>query len=160
MSRSIRLVEVRDPETDAVIVSRLTDVLGYVAFVDLAPGKYKVFVPDDARVTGKRAELVYVSAGAVARFAITPFAKGPSGPPVRAGDKARVRSDGGRPPAERRTLMKRRTRDLSRVRRAHLGRRSSRRASSFAPAMGRHLWSDVAPSCVQNAHLPSWIVNV
>jgi len=70
------LVEVRDPETDAVIVSRLTDGLGYVAFVDLAPGKYKVFVPDDARVTGKRVQLVYVSAGAVARFAITPFAKG------------------------------------------------------------------------------------
>ena len=73
------LVEVRDPETDALIASRLTDGLGYVAFVDLAPGKYKVFVPDDARVTGKRAELVYVSAGAVARFAITPFAKGHEG---------------------------------------------------------------------------------
>jgi uncharacterized lipoprotein YddW (UPF0748 family) len=73
------LVEVRDPETDAVVMSRRTDGLGYVAFVDLAPGKYKVFVPDDARVTGKRVELVNVSAGAVARFAITPFAKGNEG---------------------------------------------------------------------------------
>jgi hypothetical protein len=73
------LIEVRDPETDALIVSRLTDGLGYVAFVDLAPGKYKVFVPDDARVTGKRVQLVDVSAGAVARFAITPFAKGNEG---------------------------------------------------------------------------------
>jgi uncharacterized lipoprotein YddW (UPF0748 family) len=73
------LVEVRDPETDALVMSRRTDGLGYVAFVDLAPGKYKVFVPDDARVTGKRVELVNVSAGAVARFAITPFAKGSEG---------------------------------------------------------------------------------
>lgn len=73
------LVEIRDPETDAVIVSRLTDGLGYVAFVDLAPGKYKVFVPDDARVTGKRVGLINVSAGAVVRFAITPFAKGDEG---------------------------------------------------------------------------------
>jgi uncharacterized lipoprotein YddW (UPF0748 family) len=73
------LVEVRDPDTDALVMSRLTDGLGYVAFVDLAPGRYKVFVPDDARVTGKRAELVNVSAGSVARFAITPFAKGNEG---------------------------------------------------------------------------------
>jgi uncharacterized lipoprotein YddW (UPF0748 family) len=73
------LVEVRDPQTDAVVMSRRTDGLGYVAFVDLAPGKYKVFVPDDARVTGKRVELVNVSAGAVARFTITPFAKGDEG---------------------------------------------------------------------------------
>jgi len=72
-------VEVRDPETDALVTSRRTDGLGYVAFVDLAPGRYKVFVPDDARVTGKRAEVVNVSAGAVARFAITPFAKGNEG---------------------------------------------------------------------------------
>ena len=73
------LVEVRDPETDALVMSRLTDGLGYVAFIDLAPGRYKVFVPDDARVTGKRVELVNVSAGALTRFAITPFAKGNEG---------------------------------------------------------------------------------
>ena len=73
------LVEVRDPETDALVISRLTDGLGYVAFIDLAPGRYKVFVPDDARVAGKRVELVNVSAGALARFAITPFAKGNEG---------------------------------------------------------------------------------
>jgi len=73
------LVEVRDPETDALVMSRRTDGLGYVAFIDLAPGRYKVFVPDDARVTGKRVQLVNVSAGAVARFAITPFAKGNEG---------------------------------------------------------------------------------
>ena len=73
------LVEVRNPDTDALIMSRLTDGLGYVAFVDLAPGKYKVFLPDDARVTGKRVQLVNVSAGAVSRFAITPFAKGDEG---------------------------------------------------------------------------------
>jgi len=47
--------------------------------VDLAPGRYKVFVPDDARVTGKRVQLVNVSTGSVARFAITPFAKGDEG---------------------------------------------------------------------------------
>ena len=73
------LVEVRDPETDALVMSRLTDGLGYVALIDLAPGRYKVFVPDDARVTGKRVELVNVSAGALTRFAITPFAKGNEG---------------------------------------------------------------------------------
>jgi uncharacterized lipoprotein YddW (UPF0748 family) len=73
------LVEVRDAETDALMLSRLTDGLGYVAFVDLVPGRYKVFVPDDARVTGNRVQLVNVSAGAVARFAIAPFAKGREG---------------------------------------------------------------------------------
>jgi uncharacterized lipoprotein YddW (UPF0748 family) len=73
------LVEVRDPDTDALVISRLTDGLGYVAFIDLAPGRYKVFVPDDARVTGKRVQLVSVSAGAVGRFAIAPFAKGHEG---------------------------------------------------------------------------------
>jgi uncharacterized lipoprotein YddW (UPF0748 family) len=73
------LVEVRDAQTDALVMSRLTEGFGYVAFVDLVPGKYKVFVPDDARVTGKRVELVTVAAGAVARFAITPFAKGAEG---------------------------------------------------------------------------------
>ena len=73
------LVEVRDAETDALVMSRLTDGLGYVAFIDLAPGRYKVFIPDDARVTGKRVELVNVSAGTLARFAITPFAKGNEG---------------------------------------------------------------------------------
>jgi uncharacterized lipoprotein YddW (UPF0748 family) len=73
------LVEVRDPVTDALVISRLTNGLGYVAFIDLAPGRYKVFVADDARVTGKRVELVNVSAGALARFAITPFAKGDEG---------------------------------------------------------------------------------
>jgi uncharacterized lipoprotein YddW (UPF0748 family) len=73
------LVEVRDAETDALVISRLTDGLGYVAFVDLVPGRYKVFVPDDARVTGKRAQIVDVSAGAVSRFAIAPFAKGNEG---------------------------------------------------------------------------------
>ena len=73
------LVELLDPETDALLISRLTDGLGYVAFVDVVPGRYKVFVPDDSRVTGKRVELVDVSVGAVTRFAITPFAKGNEG---------------------------------------------------------------------------------
>jgi uncharacterized lipoprotein YddW (UPF0748 family) len=73
------LVEVRDPETDAVIASRLTDGSGYFAFVDLVPGRYKVFVPDDARVTGKRVALTSVVAGGIARVSITPFAKGAEG---------------------------------------------------------------------------------
>jgi uncharacterized lipoprotein YddW (UPF0748 family) len=73
------LVQVRDPETDAVIASRITDGSGYFAFVDLVPGKYKVFVPDDARVTGKRVALTMVVAGGVARVSITPFAKGAEG---------------------------------------------------------------------------------
>ncbi|HEV8470593.1 MAG TPA: family 10 glycosylhydrolase [Candidatus Limnocylindria bacterium] len=73
------LVELRDPETDAVLRSRLTDGSGSFAFVDLVPGRYKVFVPDDARVTGKRVALVNVGAGAVARVSITPFAKGAEG---------------------------------------------------------------------------------
>jgi uncharacterized lipoprotein YddW (UPF0748 family) len=73
------LVEMRDAETDALVISRLTDGLGYAAFVDLVPGRYKVFVPDDARVTGKRAQIVNVTAGAVARFEIAPFAKGHEG---------------------------------------------------------------------------------
>jgi hypothetical protein len=72
-------VQVRDPETDKVIASRLTDGTGYFAFVDLVPGKYKVFVPDDARVTGKRVALTTVVAGGVARVSITPFAKGAEG---------------------------------------------------------------------------------
>ena len=73
------LVEVRDAETDALVISRLTDGLGYAAFVDLPPGRYKVFIPDDGRVTGKRVQVVGVSAGAVSRFAIAPFAKGAEG---------------------------------------------------------------------------------
>ena len=73
------LVELRDPETDAVLRSRLTDGSGYVAFVDLTPGRYKVFVPDDPRVTGKRVALVDIRAGAVGRVSITPFAKGAEG---------------------------------------------------------------------------------
>ena len=52
---------------------------GYFAFVDLVPGKYKLFVPDDARVTGKRVALTTVVAGGVARVSITPFAKGAEG---------------------------------------------------------------------------------
>jgi len=73
------LVEVRDYDTDAVIASRLTDGGGYVAFVDLAPGTYKVLVPDDARVTGKRVALTTVVAGEVSRVSITPSAKGAEG---------------------------------------------------------------------------------
>ena len=73
------LVELRDPETDAVLASRRTDGLGYFAFVDVLPGRYKLFVPDDARVTGKRAALVDVNAGTVTRAEITPFAKGAEG---------------------------------------------------------------------------------
>jgi hypothetical protein len=72
-------VEVRDPETDAVIASRFTDGSGYFALVDLMPGKYKVFVPDDARLTGKRVAHTTVVAGEVARVSITPFAKGAEG---------------------------------------------------------------------------------
>lgn len=60
-------------------MARRTDGYGYVAFVDVVPGKYKVFIADDARVTGKRAELVPVTGGTVARVAITPFAKGAEG---------------------------------------------------------------------------------
>ena len=73
------LVQVRNPETDALLASRVTDGSGYFAFVDLLPGKYKVFVPDDARVTGKRVALTTVAAGRVARVSITPFAKGAEG---------------------------------------------------------------------------------
>jgi uncharacterized lipoprotein YddW (UPF0748 family) len=73
------LVQVRDPETDAVIASRLTNGGGYFAFVDLVPAEYKVFVPDDARVTGKRVAHAAVVAGGVARVSITPFAKGAEG---------------------------------------------------------------------------------
>jgi uncharacterized lipoprotein YddW (UPF0748 family) len=72
-------VELRDPQTDELLASRLTDGTGYFAFVDLAPGRYKTFVPDDARVTGKRVALADVTAGGVARVAITPFAKGAEG---------------------------------------------------------------------------------
>ena len=73
------LVQVRDPESDALVASRVTDGSGYFAFVDLLPKKYKVFVPDDARVTGKRVALTTVAAGRVARVSITPFAKGAEG---------------------------------------------------------------------------------
>jgi len=50
------------------------------------PGRYKVFVPDDARVTGKRVAVINVAAGTVARVSITPFAKGAEGkrPPKEA----------------------------------------------------------------------------
>lgn len=72
-------VELRDPETEALLGSRLTDGSGYFAFVDLVPGRYKAFVPDDGRVTGKRVALAEVTAGDVARVAITPFAKGAEG---------------------------------------------------------------------------------
>jgi uncharacterized lipoprotein YddW (UPF0748 family) len=72
------LVEVRDPETSALVMSRLTDGLGYVAFVDLVPGRYEVLVADDARVTGNR-QFVRVRAGTVARFALALVAKGNEG---------------------------------------------------------------------------------
>ena len=72
-------VEVRDPETDAVIASHLTDGTGYFAFVDLVPGKYKVFVPDDARVTGKRVAFTSVVAGRIARVSVSVVAKGAEG---------------------------------------------------------------------------------
>ena len=80
------LVELRDPETDAVLASRFTDGTGYFGFVDLVPGRFKVFVPDDARVTGKRVAVINVAAGTVARVSITPFAKGAEGkrPPKEA----------------------------------------------------------------------------
>jgi uncharacterized lipoprotein YddW (UPF0748 family) len=72
------LVEVRDPDTGALVISRLTDGLGYVAFVDLAPGRYALLVQGYARVTGNR-QIVDVRAGTVARLAITPVAKGNEG---------------------------------------------------------------------------------
>ena len=72
-------VELRDPETDAVLASHLTDGSGYFAFVDVLPGRYKVFVPDDPRATGKRVALTDVTAGAVSRVRITPFASGAEG---------------------------------------------------------------------------------
>src|SRR5438046_10037010 len=69
------LVELRDPETDAVLASRFTDGTGYFGFVDLVPGRYKVFVPDAAPVTGKRVAVINVAAGAVARVGAPPFAQ-------------------------------------------------------------------------------------
>jgi uncharacterized lipoprotein YddW (UPF0748 family) len=73
------LVDLLDPETDARIASRWTDGMGYFAFVDVSPGRYKLFVEDDARVTGKRVAIIDVTAGAVTRVEIMPFAKGAEG---------------------------------------------------------------------------------
>ncbi len=72
-------VNVYDADTDAFVTTRLTDGTGWFGFVDLVPGTYKVFVPDDARVTGKRVAIVKVTAGTVADVTITPFAKGEEG---------------------------------------------------------------------------------
>lgn len=72
------LVEVRDPDTGALVTSRLTDGLGYVAFVDLAPRTYELRVPAYAHLAGNR-ETVVVRAGGVTRFAIRPAAKGNEG---------------------------------------------------------------------------------
>ena len=72
-------VDLYDADTDALIATRLTDGRGWFGFVDLLPGRYKAFVPDDARVTGKRVAVATVAAGAVSEIAITPFAKGNEG---------------------------------------------------------------------------------
>jgi uncharacterized lipoprotein YddW (UPF0748 family) len=81
------LVEVRDPATGALLMSRLTDGLGYVAFVDLAPGRYELVFPDGSRATGTR-QFANLRAGAVTRFAIALVAKGDEGrrPPKESAD--------------------------------------------------------------------------
>lgn len=72
-------VDLYDADTDALIATRLTDGQGWFGFVDLVPGRYKAFVPDDARVTGKRVAVATVAAGAVSNVAIRPFATGHEG---------------------------------------------------------------------------------
>ena len=72
------LVEVRNAETGALVISRLTDGLGYVAFVDLAPGRYELVYPDGSRATANR-QFANVRAGAVTRFATALAAKGNEG---------------------------------------------------------------------------------
>ena len=89
------LVEVRDAEADSFIMSRLSDGLGYAAFVDLAPGRYKVFVPDDARVTGRRVEVVTRGGRFGGTLRDHAVRGGPRGPEAGEGDDSRVRSDGG-----------------------------------------------------------------
>ena len=84
-------VDLYDADTDALIATHLTDGTGWFGFVDLVPGRYKAFVPDEARVTGKRVAVASVAAGAVTEVVITPFAKGlegnrdHAGPPGSAG---------------------------------------------------------------------------
>jgi uncharacterized lipoprotein YddW (UPF0748 family) len=63
-------VQIRDHKSDALVASRLTNGNGYVAFVDLLPGKYRVLVVDDARLTETRVDNIKVVAGAVERASI------------------------------------------------------------------------------------------
>jgi len=72
------LVEVRERETGTLVMSRLTDGLGYVAFVDLAPGGYELVFPDGSRAIGDR-EFANVRAGEVTRLAIALVANGNEG---------------------------------------------------------------------------------
>jgi uncharacterized lipoprotein YddW (UPF0748 family) len=71
-------VEVRDAETGALMISRLTDGLGYVAFVDLGRGRSELVFPPRVRATSDR-EFANVRAGTVTRVAITLVAKGDEG---------------------------------------------------------------------------------
>ena len=72
-------VDLLDADTDALVASQLTDGKGWFGFVDVAPGRYKAFVADETRATGKRVAPVTVRAGQVATVAIAPFAKGDEG---------------------------------------------------------------------------------
>ena len=63
-------VDLYDAETDAFIASRLTDGTGWFAFVDLAPGRYKVKA-DVERVYGRRVAVTGVQAGRVSNVVIS-----------------------------------------------------------------------------------------
>jgi uncharacterized lipoprotein YddW (UPF0748 family) len=73
------LVQVRDRRTDALVASRLTGGNGYVAFVDLEPGTYRVFAADDARLGETGVANVRIAAGEVTRATLAVSAKGLEG---------------------------------------------------------------------------------
>jgi uncharacterized lipoprotein YddW (UPF0748 family) len=73
------LVQLYDAETDAFVISRLTDGKGWFGIVDLAPGRYKAVVADLNRVVGRHVGTATVTAGGIATIELTPFAKGREG---------------------------------------------------------------------------------
>jgi uncharacterized lipoprotein YddW (UPF0748 family) len=67
-------VDLLDAETDAPVASMVTDGGGWFAFVDVAPGRYKVVV-DEAVAHGRHVAVASVSAGELSRVTIRPKAR-------------------------------------------------------------------------------------
>jgi uncharacterized lipoprotein YddW (UPF0748 family) len=67
-------VDLLDADTDASIASMVTDGGGWFAFVDVAPGRYKVVV-DETVTHGRHVAIATIGAGELSQVAIRPKAR-------------------------------------------------------------------------------------